>query len=713
MPKPAIAPRRAKACHAPVILRFYSLPVHPFGNSMRLLPRSLPRSVFPFGTASIALAAMAMLAACSNSSTPGIIPGTTSQLTLMETTDIHSNVMSYDYFKLAEDKSIGLERTAALIKAMRAASANSMLFDNGDTIQGTALSDYQALVNPIDCGTTMAVYKVMNTLQYDAGGIGNHEFNFGLPFLGQVTGNQFQVDGVTAPAKCAGPNFPQVLANVMSSKTRAPLMQPYVILERSFTAVDPNGTTIKVPVKVGVIAFTPPAILNWDKRFLDGKVYTDGIRETATKYVTEMRAKGADIVVAISHGGLDNSPYSPSMENGNYYLSQVPGIDAMLLGHSHQIFPDAASTQPQFNLPGVDKVKGLVNGVPTVMANLWGKHLGVIKLSLRWDGFHWVVDTSKTVTQAVPIKNTDGSFVTPDASIAPLVATEHQATINYVKTPVGTTNFNMASYFADVGDVTAIQVVNQAQADYVSNYVKANLPQFASLPVLSVSAPFKSGFAGGNDYTDVAAGNVAINNAADLYLFPNTVYAVKVNGAEIKAWLETAAARFNKIDPNLAAPQELISTFPGFNFDVFTSADMQYEIDVTQALNSRIKNLMYKGAPISPTQEFIVATNNYRASGGGNFPGLDGSKTIYASPDANRDVLISYIKAQKNLSLASNGSTRSWRFTKVTTAGPVTFKSAQGKLPLAQAAGLSQISLRTADDGSGKGLSVYAIDLSK
>lgn len=666
-----------------------------------------------FTTRLAPLAALAVLAACS-SNKPGIIPGTTSQLTLMETTDLHSNIMSYDYFRLAEDKSIGLERTAALIKSMRAASMNSMLFDNGDTIQGSALSDFQALVEPIGCGTTMAIYKVMNTLQYDAAGIGNHEFNYGLPFLNQVTGSQFQVDGVTAPAKCAGPNFPQVLANVMSSKTRAPLMQPYVILDRTINALDPNGSTIRVPLKVGVIAFTPPAILNWDKRYLEGKVYTDGIREVASKYVPEMRAKGADLVVAISHGGLDNAPYSPSMENGNYYLSQVPGIDAMLLGHSHQVFPDASSTLPQFNLPGVDKVKGLVNGVPTVMANLWGKHLGVIKLSLRWDGFHWVVDQGKTVAQAVPIKNADGSFVAPDASIAPLVATEHQATINYVKTPIGNTNFAMASYFADVGDVTAIQVVNQAQAEYVANYVRANLPQYASLPVLSVSAPFKSGFAGGNDYTDVAAGNVAINNAADLYLYPNTLYAVKVNGADIKAWLETSARRFNQINPALTTEQPLISSsFPGFNFDVFTSADLQYEIDVTQPLGSRIKNLQFKGAPIVPTQEFIVATNNYRASGGGNFPGLDGSKTIYAAPDANRDILIDFIKSRKNLTLAANGSARSWRFAKVATAGPVTFKSAQGKLPLAQSAGLSQISLRTADDGSGKGLSVYAIDLSK
>jgi 2',3'-cyclic-nucleotide 2'-phosphodiesterase/3'-nucleotidase len=239
------------------------------------------------------------------------------------------------------------------------------------------------------------------------------------------------------------------------------------------------------------------------------------------------------------------------------------------------------------------------------------------------------------------------------------------------------------------------------------------MPEFKTLPVLSVSAPFKSGFGGGNDFTDVAAGPLAINNAADLYLYPNTIYAVKVTGADIKGWLETAAKRFNTINPALTTAQELVSTYPGYNFDMFTSADMQYEIDVTQPVGSRIKNLTYKGAAIDAAAQFVVATNNYRASGGGSFPGLDGSKTIYASPDANRDALISYIKTAKNLTRAANGSHRSWRFTKVATAGPVTFKSAANQLALAQAAGLAGITLQQADDGSGKSLSVYAIDLAQ
>ncbi|MBO3038181.1 bifunctional 2',3'-cyclic-nucleotide 2'-phosphodiesterase/3'-nucleotidase [Burkholderia pseudomallei] len=643
--------------------------------------------------------------------------GTKATLAVLETTDLHTNVLSYDYFKLAADKSLGFERVATLIAQARAQYPNTLLLDNGDTIQGTALADYQALVQPVSCGETLAIYKVMNAAKFDGGGIGNHEFNYGLPYLSQVTGNAFAVDGLPDPArqkKCAGPNFPQVLANVISAKTNAPLFTPYTILTKNVTATTPDGRTVTAPVKVGIIGFTPPAIMNWDKRWLDGKVYTTGLKEAAEKYIPEMRAKGADLVVAISHGGLDNSPYSPTMENGSWWLSTVPGIDTMLIGHSHQVFPDATSTVAQFNLPGVDKVKGTVNGVPTVMANYWGKHLGVIKLGLAFDGKTWRVDKSQTTVEARSIQNPDKSYVDADPSVAAAIAAEHQATIDYVKTPIGSTDYRMTSYFADVGDPGAIQLVNEAQADYVANYVQTNLPQYASLPVLSVSAPFKSGFGGGTDFTDVAAGALAINNAADLYLYPNTVYAVKVSGADIKNWLETAAKRFNTIDPTKATVQKLVSTFPGYNFDMFTSADLRYEIDVTQPVGSRIRNLAYKGAPIDPNAQFIVATNNYRASGGGNFPGLDGSKTIFASPDANRDVLIAYIKKRGRITRAADGMQRSWRFTKLAgSVAHVQFASAPNLAALASTAGLAGITQVAADDGSGKGLATYEIDLTQ
>ena len=655
-----------------------------------------------------------LLAACSTlpASTPA---GSTATLALLETTDLHANVLSYDYYKLQDEPSIGLERTAALIAQARAEFPNNLLLDNGDTIQGTALADYQALVKPLACDQTLAIYKAMNLLKVDGGGIGNHEFNYGLAFLSQVTGNQFDVDSVdAAKPRCAGPQFPQVLANVYSVKSGKPLFAPYHIIDKQITAVGADGKTMTSTVKVGIISFAPPTIMSWDKRWLEGRVYTQGVRETAEKFIPEMRAKGAELVVAISHGGLDNSPYSPTMENGNYYLSQVPGVDAMLIGHSHQLFPNATSTVPQFNLPGVDKARGLVNGVPTVMANLWGKHLGVIGLRLRHDGKQWVIDKAQTTVEARGIQNADKSYVQADPAIAKLVATEHAATIAYVQTPVGSTDFRMSTYFADVGDISAIEVVNQAQTGYLAAYVKANLPQYANLPVLSMSSPFKSGSAGVSDFTDVKAGNVALNNAADLYLYPNALYGVKMTGAELKAWLEHSAQRFNTIDPNQTAPQELINTaHPSYNFDTITSKDVSYEIDVTQPPGQRIKRLAYQGKAVDMQQQFLIATNNYRASGGGNFPGLDGSKTVLASPDNNRDLLIAYVTQEKQLTRAKNGAARSWRFARAATKGPVVFHTAPNVLALAQAAGIDNVTLLKADDGAGKGFALYQLDLSK
>ena len=676
--------------------------------------------VFPRRHALGALACAALLAACGGNDDDGdssAATPATATLAVLETTDLHFNVRSFDYFKLAEDKTYGFERTATLVRAARKEFANTLLVDNGDTIQGTALADYEATVSPIPCTQQLSMYKAMGALGFDAGTLGNHEFNYGLPFLNQVLGGGLEVDGVDATKKCAGNGYPAVLANVYSSKTKKPLVQPYTVLERTLVAKSGDGKEVQLPIKIGVIGFTTPGIMNWDKRFLEGKVYTEGAVEAAQKYVPELRAKGAQLVVALLHGGLDASSYSPTMENPGLHLSKVPGIDAMVMGHQHSVFPDL-SAKPAFTQAGVDNKAGTINGVPAVMASSWGKALGVIQLALKWDGKAWSVDkaASKSELRNIQTKDAAGAnvFVAADPAVAPLIESQHQAAINYVKTPIGNTDFRMSTLFADVGDPGAIQIVNQAQQAYVAAYIQANLPQYAQLPVMSVSAPFKSGFQGGKDFTDVAAGPLAIYNAADLYLYPNTVYAVKVSGADIKDWLEAAAKRFNQIDPAKAGEQALISTFPGYNFDMFTTADVQYEIDVTQPVGSRIKGLTYKGQPIDPAQEFVIATNNYRATSGKSFiPKLDGSATIWASPDANRDVVIEYVRKNPQVTRVANGAAKSWRFTQVSTAGDVVFSSGADALPVAQAAGLAGVSLLAADDGSGKGMAKYKIDLSK
>ena len=688
-------------------------------------------------------AGLAGLAGCSGEANmvPPVQEGTTVALALMETTDLHANVMSYNYYSLSEDTSLGLERTATLVAAARAENPNNILLDNGDTIQGTLLGDLQAVTKPVACSETMAIHKAMNAMKFDGGGFGNHEFNYGLPLLSQITNTDFGIPGVTKPTgNCGAPTFPLALTNVTGVASGKPIVQPTALLPRTFRATAPDGSQLDVKINIGIMSFVPPQILEWDQKNLAGKVAVTGAVEAAKQYIPELRSKGADLVVALSHGGLDPSAYSPKMENPSYHLAGT-GIDALLIGHSHLIFPKgketgAAALDASFAAfpvsAKIDAVNGFVNGVPTVMAQSWGRRLGIIKLTLVYQGGKWVVQPAKTSVESRGFKYTDGTTnVAADPAIAPLVATEHAATIAYARQPLGVaTDFEMSSYFSLAGDVTAIQLVNQAQLDYVKNFIAtstdATIASYKNIPVLSCSAPFKAGRNGPSDFTDVAPGatpaapvGLQVRNPGDLYLYSNNnLQAVKIKGADLKAWLETSAKQFGPINPALTTEQDLVPSYATiYNYDVFYAENnaLTYQIDVTKPAGSRIVNLVYLGKPVADTDDFIVATNDYRAGGGGAVPGIDGSKTLIKSPDANQTVVSNYLaargKATGKVSLVDNGSARSWSFVKVATAGPVILRSAPGHLGLAKSAGITAVTAEGGLDASG--FAKYAIDLSK
>ncbi|MFZ6849344.1 bifunctional 2',3'-cyclic-nucleotide 2'-phosphodiesterase/3'-nucleotidase [Undibacterium sp. RuRC25W] len=674
------------------------------------------------------------LTACGSSTTaPSIPEGTTLKVALLETTDLHQNVLSYDYYGLKPDTTLGLERTSTLISGARTENPNNVLLDDGDVIQGTLLGDYQAVASPVPCSGTMAIHKVMNALKYDGGSVGNHEFNYGLNFLGQITNTNFGITGVTAPSNCGAPTFPIVLANVVNATTQSPIFNPYSIIPKKFTGTAPDGSAINVTLNVGIMGFVPPQIMDWDQKNLAGKVVVNGVVETANKYVPEMRSKGADLIVALSHGGLDASTYSPKMENGSLYLSTT-GIDALMLGHSHLIFPQAkepgaaAIDASLKNLPGVDNIKGTINGIPAVMAQSWGRRLGIIQMTLKYQSGKWVVQPALTNVEARGFTYTDGkTAIAADPSVAPLVDTEHKATLAYASQPLGTTtDFEMSAYFALVGDVSAIQIVNQAQINYVQNFIanstNATIASYKSIPVISCSAPFKAGRNGATDFTDVAPNatpanpfTLQVRNPGDLYLYGNNnLQAVKIQGSDLKNWLEKSASQFAQINPALTTEQDLVPSYSTiYNYDVFYAANnaLKYQIDVTQPVGSRIVNLTYAGNPVAPTDNFIVATNDYRASGGGNFPGIDGSKTIIKSPDANQAVVSKYLSSLSKVTAALNGTGQSWSFVKTVTQGPVILRSVTGKLPVAKAAGLNRVIAEGAIDPNG--YAKYQIDLSK
>ncbi len=665
-------------------------------------------------TLSLLAVGLALLAGCAGLpwNRAKLSDGARANVAILETTDLHSNVLSYDYYKLKPDSSLGYERTATLIRRARAEFPNTFLFDSGDTIQGSVLADYQALVKPVHCTQELAIYQAMDAMGYDGGTAGNHEFNYGLRFLSQVTGTPMNVDG-GHENRCAGPHFPLVLANVDSARDGKPIFKPWTVVSKTITAYTPDGSKIQVPLKVGIIGFTPPPIMNWDKQNLEGKVTVRGVVEAAEKYLPELKAQQPDLIVAILHGGLSTAPYTPDMENAGWHLAGVAGIDVLLLGHSHTQFPG-----PRYaGMKDVDAERGFVRGVPAVMGGFFGKDLGVIQLVLNRSGGRWVVDPDHTHSEVRPICSTPDETeksssqalvcVPPDPAIAPLVQPAHDAAVAYVNTPIGHSTLQLSSYFADEGNMTALAPVNAAQIDYVRRELPRSHPELANLPVLSAAAAFRTGFGGPHDYTDVAAGPLTLRSAADLYFYPNTLAAVQTDGAGLKAWLEKSAERFNRIDPTKTDPQPLINRrFTGYNFDQIQGG-IHYVIDVSRPVGERITHLTFHDQPVAPTDPFIIVTNNYRASGGGHFPGLDGSNIVLAAPDGTREILAKWIEHKQQISPTSL-EPPSWNFAPLKLRGPVIFTDAANKLDVAKAAGLDNI--RMLKD-NGDGTATYAIDL--
>lgn len=608
---------------------------------------------------SVSLAAMPLTVTAAESSAGGTV-----ELRIMETSDLHVNMMNYDYFADKPTDEYGLAKTASLIKKAREEAPNSLLFDNGDLIQGNPLGDYVATVDKLKQGETHPVYKAMNLLDYDAGNLGNHEFNYGLEFLENTL---------------AGADFPYVNANIYKAdgdkdeSNDVNLFKPYLILDKEVT----DGSGAKHTLKVGVIGFVPPQITQWDKTHLEGKVVVKDIVKTAELFVPEMKAKGADIIVAIPHSGFEDIPQTPLMENSVLYLSKVAGINAILFGHAHKVFPDKSFE----GKAGVDLAKGTINGVPSVEPGFWGNNLGIIDLTLEKKDGKWTVADSKTSVKPIFDTVNKKPLVDADQAVVDAVKEDHEDTLAYVRGPVGKTTASINSWFALIQDDPSIQIVTNAQKWYVEKQLQGT--EYEGIPVLSAGAPFKAGGRqGANYYTNIQAGDIAIKNVADLYLYSNTVNAVLVSGAELREWLEWSAGQFLQIDAASKEKQELINNdFPTYNFDVIDG--VTYQIDVTQPPKyeangvlknegaKRIVNLQFDGKPIKEDQKFVVASNNYRASSS-KFANPDGKRVILAAPDENRQVVIDYIRTNKTINPSADGN---WSLAPINDTVNVTFKT--------------------------------------
>ncbi|NRF67397.1 bifunctional 2',3'-cyclic-nucleotide 2'-phosphodiesterase/3'-nucleotidase [Aquincola sp. S2] len=609
---------------------------------------------------------------------------------ILETTDLHMNLLAWDYYQDKPTTDYGLARTVTLIKAARAEAKNTLLFDNGDLIQGSPLGDYVAKVKPLAAGQVHPAYKVLNAIGVDAANIGNHEFNYGLPFLRQAI---------------AGATFPYVNSNVyLADSDNDPsndknAFTPYVILERRFT--DDSGK--QHPLKIGVIGFVPPQIMTWDQKNLAGKVTVRDIVDSARRFVPEMRALGADLVVAIPHSGFEKGETVLFAENSVARLAEVPGVDAILFGHSHGEFPGRFFA----GHPKVDLARGTINGIPAVMPGRWGDHLGLIDLVLDNSSGGWKVTGSRAELRPIMDRTTRKPLVEADPQVAQLVEAEHAGTLAYVRSAVAQTAAPIISYFAQVADDPSVQIVSQAQLAYAKRALQGT--EYEKLPLLSAAAPFKAGGRQGwNYYTDIPAGPLAVRNIADLYIYPNTVKAVRVDGRTVREWLEMSAGQFKRIDPAGAPEQDLIDdAFRTYNFD--TLDGVSYRIDVTQAARydrdgklvaptaRRIVDLRHQGQPVDDDARFIVVTNNYRAAGGGNFPGLDGKSIVVDAPDENREALVQYLQGAGRIDPSADNN---WRIQPVP---GIKLRFTSGAGGIAHLARYPQIKL-VKDNGDGSAL---------
>ena len=566
----------------------------------------------------------------------------TIQLRLLETSDLHMNLLDWDYYQDKQSSEVGLVRTASLIRQARAESPNSLLFDNGDLLQGTPLGD-RAARHP---SPVHPAIRLLNAMHYDAANLGNHDFNYGLPALRRAM---------------AGAKFPYLNANVMLPSGR-PAFTPTALLTRKFVDADGHAHTLKI----GLIGLVPPQILEWDRQNLAGRVTARDMVQTAQSLAPRLHAQGADLVLLIAHTGLDRDPaLPPGSEYVAVQLAQVPGVDALLLGHQHEQFPGRFFQ----DYPGVDLSQGHIHGVPATMPGRWGSDLAMIDLSLEReaDG-HWKVAHSQGSVRPIFDTRQRQPLVTADAQLARLVSAEHEATLADMRRPVARLSAPLFSYFSQVADDPSVQIVSDAQAAYARSLLRGTALE--KLPLLSAAAPFKAGGRQGvSAYTDIPAGVIAAKNVADLYLYPNTVQVVKIKGSEVREWLEMAAGQYRRIDPVGPAVQELLDP-DARSYNTDTIDGVSYEIDVTQEPrysfdgklihpeSHRIRQLRYQGRPVDEAADFLVVTNNYRANGGGHFPGIDSSRIVLDTPMETRQVLSAYIAAQKTLTPKADGN---WR----------------------------------------------------
>ncbi|MEO3770987.1 5'-nucleotidase C-terminal domain-containing protein [Micromonospora sp. B9E7] len=557
-----------------------------------------------------AAAATAPLIAAAPAQAAGPARSRTWDLTLLGTSDTHGNVYNWDYYRDAEyddskQNDIGVAKLATLINQIRRERRGkaTLVLDAGDTIQGTPLATYYAKQEPITAtGEKHPMARAMNVIDYDAVTLGNHEFNYGLPLL-DLWIRQL--------------GFPALAANAVNAKTGKPAFLPYVIKKVSLGFAAPT-------LRVGILGLTNPGVAIWDKGNVEGKLRFDDMIATAAKWVPVMRARGADLVLISAHGGdSGTSSYGPELPNENpvaLIAQQVPGIDAILFGHAHNEVVERFVTNER-------------TGAQVLLSepSKWGQRLTRMDFTLTRERGRWAI-TKKAATML----NTN--TVVEDPKVLAAVRAQHQKTVAYVNQVVARSTVELSAAESRYKDTPILDFINHVQTEVVGAALAGTT--YADLPVLSIAAPFSR--------TAVfPAGDVKIRDVAGLYVYDNTLEAVVLSGAEVRAYLEYSAKYFRTLAPGTPVDPEQLSdpAVPDYNYDVFSGVD--YDIDISKPVGQRITRLVLTGTdtPVADGAQFVVAVNNYRRSGGGNFPGIVKTQ-VYNAQQEIRQLLIDWAQAR-------------------------------------------------------------------
>lgn len=550
------------------------------------------------------------------------------RLTILGTTDVHGHVFNWDYYKDAQyddaaHNDVGLAKLFTLIKAMRELRKGEpmLTLDAGDIIQGTPLAYYYARVKPIGDRRVHPMAKAMNLMGYDAAALGNHEFNYGIPLLRTF---ESQLD------------FPLLGANAVDPSTKLPVFRPYLI--KRFKV--PGGPDLKV----GVLGLTNPGIAIWDHANVTGRIEFPALVAEARKWVPRLKKKGCDIVIVSAHSGeKTSSSYGdalPAPENSsNLVARHVPHIDAMLVGHTHLDIPEHFVANQR-------------TGRTVLMCepDYWGMRLGVMELHLERHRQGWRVARAHS-------HSLNTNTAKPDHHVTKAVRRQHDAVVAYVNSVVGTSVQAMSAARAPVEDVPIIDFINFVQADAVKQGLTGS---DTSLPVLSIAAPF-------NRDASFPSGQVSIRDVAGLYIYDNTLLGVKVTGQQVQDYLEYSMQYFKQVTgtgpftmdqvTNAVTPNAPDGT-PDYNFDSIAGLDarLTYDVDIAQAVGSRVKNLSYDGSPVAADAEFAMAVNNYRQSGGGGFPAVSTAPVVYNRQIDIRQLLIDWVTANGTIDPAQFAS---------------------------------------------------------